>query len=126
VAAAQSYDYDWALIRLVPDVVRGDACTIGVVLHARQADFLGLRLHPDPTAACGGVDPALVARYLEALQAVATGGPDAGPIGLLPPSERFHWMTSPRSTVLQPSPVHTGRSEDPAAALDTLYEALVA
>jgi hypothetical protein len=126
VAAAQPYDYDWALIRLVPDVVRGDACTIGVVLHARQAGFLGLRLHPDPSSACGGVDRALVARYLEALQAVATGGPDAGPIGLLPPSERFHWMTSPRSTVLQPSPVHTGRSEDPAAALDTLYEALVA
>lgn len=120
------YDYDWALIRLVPDVVRGDACTVGVVLHARRAGYLGLRLSPDTAHICGGVDRELVARYLEALTAVAAGGPDAGPIGLLPPSERFHWMTAPRSTVLQPSPVHTGRADDPAAALDTLYDALVA
>jgi hypothetical protein len=124
--AAPSYDYDWALIRLVPDVVRGDACTIGVILHARQADFLGLRLRPDAEAMCGAVEPGLVRRYLEALTRVATGGPGGGPIGLLTPSERFHWITSTRSTALQPSPVHTGRAGDPAAALDALYAELVA
>ena len=123
---ATTYDYDWALIRLVPDVVRGDACTIGVVLHARRADYLGLRLRPDAEAMCGAVEPTLVRRYLEALTHVAAGGPGGGPIGLLTPSERFHWITSTRSTAIQPSPVHTGRAGDPAAALDALYAELVA
>ena len=120
------YDYDWALIRLMPDVVRGDACTVGVVLHARRAGFLGVRLNPGARRLCGDVDSDLVARYLESLTAIADGGPAAGPIGMLPPSERFHWLTSPRSTVLQPSPVHTGRTNDPPGALQALYEALVA
>jgi len=123
---SQQIDYDWALIRLVPDVVRGDACTVGVVLHARRAGFLGLRLLPDASGMCGSVDSRLVARYLEALRAVAAGGPNSGPIGLLTPSERFHWITSTRSTALQPSPVHTGRADDPAAALDALYDEMVA
>jgi hypothetical protein len=123
---ATTYDYDWALIRLVPDVVRGDACTIGVVLHARQADYLGLRLRPDADTMCGAVEPALVRRYLDALTRVASGGPGGGPIGLLTASERFHWITSTRSTALQPSPVHTGRAADPAGALDELFAELVA
>ncbi len=122
----EPYDYDWALIRLVPDVVRGDACTVGVILHARRAGFLGIRLRPDTSSVCGDVDSDLVGRYLAALIAIAGGGADAGPIGMLPPSERFHWLTAPRSTALQPSPVHTGRSADPSAALDTLYDTLVA
>jgi hypothetical protein len=119
------HDYDWAAIRLVPDVVRGDACTVGIVLHARTAGYLGVRLHPDPASVCGDVDAELVARYFDALTAVARGGLEAGPIGLLPASERFHWMTATRSTALQPSPVHTGRAADPRAALDSIYTDLV-
>jgi hypothetical protein len=124
-ATTTLHDYDWAAIRLVPDVVRGDACTVGVVLHARTAGYLGLRLHPNPSLLCGQVDPSLVDRYLRALSEVARGGPAAGPIGLLPPSERFHWMTATRSTALQASSVHTGRAADPAAALDSIYSQLV-
>ncbi len=119
------HDYDWAVLRLVPDVCRGGGEPVGVVLHARRARFLGLRLRPDAPARCPGVDAALLGRFLDGLARVAAGGADAGPIGLLPPSERFHWLTAPRSTVLQPSPVHTGRAADPAAALDALYDAVL-
>lgn len=124
-APASTVDYDWAAFRLVPDVCRGGGETVGVVLHARRARFIGLRFHPDAAARGPGVDPALLARVLAGLERVAAGGPEGGPIGLLPPSERFHWLTATRSTVLQPTPVHTGRTADPAAALDALYLSLV-
>jgi hypothetical protein len=94
------------------------------VLHARRARYLGVRLHPEAEALAArwpGLDGALLARYLGAVARVAEGGEEGGPIGLLPPSERFHWLVAVRSTVLQASPVHTGRARDPSAALDALY-----
>ena len=72
-------------------------------------------------ALAGAADLALVGRFLAALEAVAAGGADAAPIGLLPPSERFHWLTAPRSTVLQPGPVRGGRATDPAEAFEALW-----
>ncbi len=124
-AGARRVDYDWAVLRLVPDVCRGGGPTLGVVLHARQARFIGLRLHPAAVERGVGIDPALLQQMLECLARIAEGGTHGGPIGLLPPSERFHWLTATRSTVLQPSPVHTGRTADPAATLDRLYSQLV-
>lgn len=114
--------YDYALLRVVC-VPTGDAETVGVVLQSRQARFLGVRLVADPdevAARWREVDGALLARALRAVEAVARGGPEAAPIGLLPPSERFHWLTATRSTVLQPSPVRTGLAGDPEAALDRI------
>ena len=64
-----------------------------------------------------------MARHLEGLARVAAGDPAGGPIAALPPSQRFHWLVSPSSTVVQPSEVHTGLCDDPAAALDRLYDA---
>ena len=117
--AARPYDY--ALLRVV-HVPTGDAETVGVVLQSRQARYLGVRLVADPgaVAARWRVDADLLGRALRAVEAVAAGGPEAAPIGRLPPSERFHWLTAARSTVLQPSPVRTGLADDPEAALDRI------
>ena len=100
-------DYDYAVLRLVPSVHRCAFQNVGVVLHARTARFL-------------------VARFLAAYARIGEGGPAAAPIGLLPPSERFHWLTAPRSAVLQPSAVHAGRTRDPVATLGALFAEHVA
>ena len=117
----EPFDYDWAVVRLVAHVYRECFENVGVVLHARQARFLGVRLcPPEEAAAACGLDAALVARFFDAYRRVGTGE-DGGPLGLLPPSERFHWLTAPRSTALQTSPVHTGRTRDLPGTLDRLY-----
>ncbi len=107
--------YDYALIRAV-HVPTGDGITVGAIVSCRQRRFLGCTLIP-PASSLPYVDAELLRRALDALQMVVNGGPDAAPIGLLPPSERFHWLTATRSTVLQPSPVRTGITRDPAQAL---------
>lgn len=124
MSATSTYEYDYATVRVVPCVHRGDFATVGVVLHARQARFLAARLCRDAewlAARCPSLDAALLDRFLDAYARVAEGGPEAGPVGLYPPSERFHWLTAPRSAVLQTSTVHTGRTTDPAATLDHLF-----
>lgn len=120
--------YDYAYVRVVPHVHRCVFVNVGVVLHARTAGFLGIRLRRDPDwlrARCPSLDVDLLDRYLTAYERISQGGPASGPIGLLPPSERFHWLTAPRSAVLQCSDVHGGRTQDPAATLNALFEELV-
>ncbi|MEM1116412.1 MAG: DUF3037 domain-containing protein [Bacteroidota bacterium] len=114
--------YDYALLRAV-HVPTGDAETVGVVLQCRQARFLGVRLLAAPEAVAARweeVDADLLERALASVETLVAGGPEAAPIGLLPPSERFHWLTAARSTVLQPSPVRTGVAADPEAALERI------
>jgi hypothetical protein len=116
--------YDYAVLRVVPHVYLGTFVPVGVMVHARTADFLGMRVLADTTqlrARVPGVDIDLLVRYLRACQLVCDGDASAGPVALAPPSERFHWLTAPRSDVIQSSPVHSGMSEDPRAALDELY-----
>ena len=114
--------YDYALVRAV-DVPTGDAVTVGVVLSCRQARFLDVRLVRSPADRLG-LDADLLRRALAALAAVARGGPEAGPVGRLPPSERFHFVTAVRSTALQAGPVRTGVADDPARALDRIAASL--
>ena len=115
--------YDYALIRCV-DVATGDSRTIGVVLSCRQARFLGVRVTDGtPAAAALGLDPELLDRSVRAFVEVANAGPAAGPVGRLPDSERFHFLTATRSTSLQTSRVHTGLADDPETALDRLEAA---
>ena len=118
------FDYDYAIVRVVPHVHLCTFVNVGVVLHARTARYLGLRLASDldRLGFRGAVDPALLRRYFEAYERVSRGGAEAGPIGLLPPSERFHWLTAPRSAVLQTSEVRTGRTQAPEATLRHLFE----
>jgi DUF3037 family protein len=116
--------YDFAVLRAVPHVYLGTFVPVGVVVHARTAGFLGMRALTDPAALAArvpDVDHALLARYLGTCCAVAAGDVAAGPIALAPPSERFHWLTAPRSDVLQSAPVHAGLAADPARALEELF-----
>ena len=121
--------FSYALVRVVPRVERGEAFNAGVVLHCRQRSFLGARVRLDErrlAALAPDVAPGTIQPYLDAIVRVAEGDPQAGPIAALDQSERFGWLAAPSSTIIQPSPIHTGLCEDPQATLDALFDALVA
>ena len=121
--------YDYAIIRIVPDVARGEYLNAGVILFARTRGALLARVWLDDerlAALSPTADVAAIRAHLASIQRICAGGPEAGPHGHLSPSERFHWLVSPRSTVLQVSPVHTGLCDDPTAEADRLFERLVA
>lgn len=121
-------DYDFAILRVVPRVHLSAFSNVGVVMHARTAEFLALRTITDLGALAAlapGIDPELLRRYLKSCAAICAGDEAAGPVALAPPSERFHWLTAPRSDVLQSSPVHEGVCHDPRMELDALFDAYV-
>lgn len=120
--------FEYALLRVVPRVERGEFINAGVVLYCQEAKFLGARVHLDRErlrALDPRLDPETVLAHLEVARLVCAGGPEAGAVGLLPPVQRFGWLVAPRSTVVQPSPVHTGLAEDPREALDHLLRVMV-
>ena len=120
--------FEYALLRVVPRVEREEFINAGVVLHCQEENFLDARIHLDrnrllaldPTA-----DHEAVLAHLDTARLVCAGGPEAGPIGLLPLGQRFGWLVAPRSTVVQASPIHTGFAKDPGEALDHLLERMV-
>ncbi len=120
--------YDYAIVRVVPRVDRGEQVNVGVILSCADTDFLDARIEIDD-AILRALDPdldlATVRANLDVIPAVCRGGPDAGPIGLLSARQRFRWLVAPRSTIIQPSPVHTGRTSDPAACLQHLMDRIV-
>jgi hypothetical protein len=121
-------EFQYAVLRVVPDVERGESLNAGVVLFCRRRSFLAARVGLDEArlaALAPDADVAAVARHLGELAAIAAGEPDAGAIARLPQSERFHWLVAPSSTVVQPSPVHTGLCDDPEAMLERLFQRLV-
>jgi len=122
------YTYDYAIVRIVPRVERGERINVGVILSCVDETFLDCRLELDEER-LRLLDPDLdleaVRAGLATIPLVCAGGPDAGPIGEMPPRGRFRWLVSPRSTVIQMSSVHTGRTTDPRAALDHLLETMV-
>jgi hypothetical protein len=120
--------YDYAIVRLVPRVERGERINVGVILSCPDLDFLDARIELDAarlTAIDPTVDVEVVRACLDTIPLVCRGGSDAGPIGDLPPRGRFRWLVSPRSTIVQASPVHTGRTTDPAALLERLMDTMV-
>lgn len=120
--------YDFAVLRVVPHVHLGAFANVGVVLHARTLEYVAMRTVTDLAALAAlapGLDAELLARYLRSWAAICEGDPLAGPVALAPPSERFHWLTAPRSDVLQSSPVHEGLCEDPGRTVDELFELYV-
>jgi hypothetical protein len=126
VPAPHSYDY--AVIRVVPRVERGEFVNVGVIVSCPACDFLEARLEPDE-ARLRALDPALdlptLHAHLAPFPLICRGGDAAGPIGRLAPRERFHWLTAPRSTIIQTSAVHAGRAGDPAVALERLLATMV-
>ncbi len=120
--------YNFAVLRVVPHVHIGVFVPVGVVLHARTTEFIAARVITDVgrlSSRIDGIDIDLLARYLKSCEAICSGDSTAGPIALAPPSERFHWLTAPRSDVIQCGPVHEGLCEDPAAMIDELFSSLV-
>jgi hypothetical protein len=120
--------FQYAVMRIVPRVERGEAFNAGVVLFCRPLRFLGARTQLDAgllAALAPGCDATDVGPHLEAVERIAAGDPAGGPIAALPASERFHWLVAPASTIVQPGPVHTGLTADPAGELSRLFASLV-
>lgn len=122
--------FEYAVLRVSPRVERGEAVNVGVVLFCRTRRFLGLRVQLGERqvaaldALAPGMDLDAVRAHLASIEAIVGGESSAGPIAALAPPERFRWITSPSSTVIQPSEVHGGLTEDPQASLDELFEKL--
>lgn len=123
-AGARWVVYEWAAIRVVPLVHAEQFLNAGVIVHARQVQFLEARIgtvwKERLSALAPDLDPDRVREHLESYVRISRGDPSAGPVALLPPSERFHWLTHPRSAILQTSVPHPGRCHDPQAALERL------
>lgn len=120
--------YDYAIVRVVPRVDRGEQINAGVILSVADTEFLDARIELDESALVAlhpGIDLEDVRTNLALIPAICRGGPEAGPIGQLPARARFRWLVSPRSTIIQPSEVHTGLTADPAACLEHLMDRLV-
>jgi len=122
------YTYDYSIIRVVPRVDRGERINVGVILSCSDLDFLDARIELDE-AALRAIDPAIdiaaIRAHLDTIPAVCRGGSAGGPIGELPARGRFRWLVSPRSTIILPSAVHTGRTSDPVASLEHLMDRVV-
>ena len=122
------HTYDYAIVRVVPRVERGELINVGVVLSCPAMDFLEAGIELDEArlrALDDSLDLDAVREHLATIPLICRGGPEAGPIGELAQRNRFHWLVSPRSTVIQMSAVHTGRTAEPAAALDRLMDTMV-
>lgn len=120
--------YLYAIVRVVPSVERGECLNAGVVLLCRSLGYLGAHISLDEArlrSFAPDTDPAVVRPHLDAIERIAHGDPAGGPIARLSIGERFHWLVAPSSTIIQPSAVHTGLTDDPAAELDRLVEVLV-
>jgi hypothetical protein len=126
---AADIPFAYAILRVVPRVERGEQINAGVVLFCRQRDFLDMRTEVDAqrlAALAPDLDIGDVRASLEAIRAVVCGEPGGGALAALAPSERFGWVVAPASTIIQPSRVHTGLTQDPRATLERLFGALVA
>jgi hypothetical protein len=121
--------FAYAILRVVPRVERGEQLNAGVVLFCRRRRFLAAKVDLDErrlAALAPDLDPAQVRAHLDALARIAAGDPAGGAVAALEPSERFGWLVAPSSTIIQPSPVHTGLCEDPEEMLERLFAELVA
>ncbi|TWT09687.1 DUF3037 domain-containing protein [Reyranella sp. CPCC 100927] len=120
--------YDYATIRVVPRVEREEFINAGVILSCPAEQFLEARIALDEQR-LRAIDPAVaidvVHSHLASIPIICAGGPSAGPIGQLSQRERFHWLVAPRSTIIQMSPVHTGRCANPHDTLERLLDVMV-
>jgi hypothetical protein len=121
--------FSYAVLRIVPRVERGERINAGVIVFCRPLGYLAARTNLDEqrlAALAPELDPADVKPHLEAIERIAAGDPDAGPIARLDVTQRFHWLVAPSSTLIQPAQVHTGLCGQPDAQLERLFRELVA
>jgi len=115
--------FDYAILRVVPRVERQEFINAGVVAFCLEKRYLAARIHLNEDrlhALWPDADVAQAREHLEAVRRICEGDSGAGPIAKLSQRERFHWITSPRSTIIQPSPIHTGVCDEPDGLLDRL------
>jgi hypothetical protein len=120
--------FDYAVVRVVPRVERGEFVNAGVIVSCPSKKYLKARVELDAerlAALDPRADRETVERHLAAIPLICEGGAGAGPIGLLPQRARFHWLVAPRSTIIQTSPVHTGFCEDGERALEHIFRTMV-
>jgi len=124
--------YEYSVIRIVPQVERGECLNVGVILYCRDKKFLDLRLHLDRErlhaflpSGKKDIDLDEIESYLTVWQLISAGDPAGGPIAGEDPASRFRWLTAPRSTIIQPSSLHPGLCSDPKEALDRMFEKYV-
>ena len=120
--------FEYAVVRAVPRTDRGELINVGVVLYCQDADFLGCATHLDADRLrCldPQIDLTAVESAVDAVRAVCSGAAAGGRAAAGSRRERFGWLTAPRSTVVQPGPVHSGMTDDPAAHLERLLRRLV-
>ena len=125
---AQPSSYDYAVVRVVPRVERGEFVNAGVIVKCAALGFLQARIELDE-ARVRALDPAAdldaIRAALAAIPVVCAGGPAAGALGALSLRERFDWLVAPRSTSIQTSAVHSGRCADLEATLQHLLDRMV-
>ena len=127
--AEQQEAFQYAIWRVCPDLERGEALNVGVVVYSRRRRYLAARIGIAESrlrAAFPDLDVEALRRHLEGLARIAAGEHDAGSVATLDQSERFGWLTATSSTIVRPSPVHTGLCDDPDRVLDRLFDRLVA
>ena len=120
--------YDYAIVRVVPRVDRGEFVNAGVIVSCQTRDFLAARIELDAMrllALDPNADLESIRLNLTSVVRICEGGTHAGPIGTLAQRERFHWLVAPRSTIIQTSPVHSGRCDDPHRVMEHLLNSMV-
>jgi hypothetical protein len=120
--------YDYAIVRVVPRVERGEFVNVGVIVSCVAEGFLQARIELDEArlrALAPSLDLEAIRATLATIPAICAGGPAAGALGKLSPRERFDWLVAPRSTSIQTSSVHTGRCHDLEHALERLLDRMV-
>ena len=126
--APHANHYDYAVIRVVPRVEREEFLNVGVILSCEASRYLEARVELEESrvlALAPDLDVESLRRHLQTIPAICRGGAEAGPIGLLPQRARFHWLTAKRSSIIQTSPVHTGKCGDMPATMERLLQRMV-
>lgn len=128
---AERVSFDYAIVRVVPRVERGEQMNVGVILYCLTKDYLDATIALDEARLAAWwpcaepPDWSTLRAHLAAIPRLCAGDPEAGPVARLTQRERWHWLVAPRSTIIQTSPVHSGLCSDPRAALHALVQSLV-